>query len=163
MQFELIPVKMDSCPKVLEECALPPTDEVTRRRNYHYAPCPRDILNPALSIPYLHSFFAPGGVHLKDFWVQRTPKKLHTRIRDQPHPSGQPAVIGWGVRIDERLNWRAWSVLAQLLIVLTLLFALVYAAVARDVSAAFAMAQYAVAALTMLNALHIAVLLQQAC
>jgi hypothetical protein len=154
---------MDVCPRVLESSVLPPEAEVTRRFTYHYAPCPCDIANPALSIPFLHSYFAPGGAHLKDFWVQRTPKKLRERMCDAPHPSGQPAVVGWGVHIAERPNWGAWNALAQLLLVLTLLFAAAYAALARDVSGAFAVAQYAVAALTMLNTFNVALLLHRAC
>jgi hypothetical protein len=97
---------MDVCPEVLEAPALPPEEEVIVRKNYHYAPCPSDIRNPALRIPYLHSLFAPGGAHLKDFWLQRTPKKLNERIPEQPHPSGQPAVIGWGLYIGRGQDWR---------------------------------------------------------
>jgi hypothetical protein len=131
--------------------------------NYHFAPCPCDIRNPALSIPFLHCCFAPGGPHLTDFWVQCTPKKLRERIRHELNPSGQPAVTGWGVHIDERPNWREWSALMQLLLVLMLILAVVYAALVRDMSGAFAEAQYVVAALTMVNSLHVALLLQHTC
>jgi hypothetical protein len=90
-----------------------------------------------------------------------TPKKLRERMPEQPHLSGRPAVIGWGVHIDRRPNWGAWIVLAQLLVVLGLLFGVIYGTLLRDLSGGFAVAQYAVAAVTMLNALNIAVLLQR--
>jgi hypothetical protein len=147
---------------VLKSPALPPVKEVKVHMNYHYAPCPSNIRKVALRIPYLHSFLAPG-VHHKNFWLQRTPKKLREPMPDQPHPSGEPAVIGWGVHIGRGPNWSAYSVLAQLLLVLSLLFGVVYGSLARDLSGGFAVAQYAVAALTMLNALNIAMLLRRPC
>ncbi len=51
----------------------------------------------------------------------------------------------------------------QLLLVLMLILAVVYAALVRDMSGAFAEAQYVVAALTMVNSLHVALLLQHTC
>jgi hypothetical protein len=161
-QFELIPVHADVCPEVLEAPSLPREDDVKKYMTYHYAPCPSPVRNPVLRIPYMHSFLAPGRVHLHDFWVQRTPKKLQEAIREQPHPSGEPAVTGWGVHIDRRPNWGACNMLAQLVLGGSMLFAMVYSLVRRDVSGAFAVAQYAVAAMTMLNALNIAALQHQA-
>ncbi len=136
-----------------EAPALPPEEEVKVHRNYHYAPCPSDIGNPALRITYLHSLFAPGGAHLQDFWLPRKPKKWRERIPEQP------AVVGWGVYIGRRRNWRVWQVLSKLLIVLSLLFGVVYGSLKRDASSSFAVAQYAVAAMMML--LKVAELLQQ--
>ncbi len=165
-QFTHIPFQSVFCPRVLETHVLPPEDFVKGRLphqplTYHYAPCPNDMLEAELSIPYLHSFYAPGP-HLHNFWANLTPKKLHARLPDalDPATGGRP-LVGWGVRIVERLNWCAWSVLTELLLVLGLVWAVLYAALRRDVSGGFAVAQNVVAALTMLNALIIAILLQR--
>jgi hypothetical protein len=120
------------------------------------------MLEAELNISYLHSFFAPDP-HLHNFWTKLTPKKRHARL---PAAPGDPAtgtrpVVGWGVHIVERPNWCAWSVLTELLLVLSLVWAVLYAALRRDVSGGLAVAQSVVAALTMLNALNIAILLQR--
>jgi hypothetical protein len=152
-------------PKVLETNCLPPEEAVKgilphHPPTYHYAPCPLEFFDADLSITYLHSFFEPGP-HLKDFWANLTPKKLHAPIPNDFDATGVRPIVGWGVHVAERPNWRAWCVLAELLMASSLLFAVVYAVLRRDVSGAFAMAQYAVAALTMLNAVIIAMLLQR--
>jgi hypothetical protein len=146
-------VHTEVCPEFVEAPSLPPEEEMKINKTYHYTPYPCPVRNPVLRIPYMHSFLAPSRVHLSDFWVQRTPKKLREAMREQPHASG---VTGWGVHIDRQPNWDAWNVLAQLVLGSSMLLAVAYSLFRRDVSGAFAVAQYAVAAMTMLTALNIA-------
>ena len=148
---------MEICPEILEFPALPPDDEVRQKKNYHYAPCPRDVANPVLRIPYLHVLLEPG-IHLDEFWVNRSPKKLRQRIE---YGSGTHPAIGWGVHIVEGPNWVAISVVSQIVLFLTLILSVLFSVLKNDVSAGFAMGAYVVAALTAVNALAVVILTQR--
>ncbi|MCJ1475836.1 hypothetical protein MMC13_004500 [Lambiella insularis] len=157
VRFELIPIKTEICPEVISFPDLPPTEEVHVKKTYHYAPCPQSVKNPLLRIPYLHVLFEPGN-HLDRFWSNRVPKKLDTKIiyRDGIEP-----VIGWGVHIVEGPNWVAFSVLSEIVLVLSAVLALVWSLLAKDVSGGFAIGAYVVGALAVGNALGIVRLCQQ--
>lgn len=143
------------CPEVLSFPDLPPEEEV-RRGNYHYVPCPQDIKNPLLRIPYLHVLFEPGN-HLNQFWMNRTPKKLDTRIE---YGTGVEPIIGWGVHLVEGPNWMAFSIVSEIVLVMSLLLSVVYSVFTRDVSAGFTMGAYLVAVLAVSNALGMVLLSQ---
>lgn len=157
VRFELIPIKTEICPEVISFPDLPPIEEVRDKKTYHYAPCPQSVKNPVLRIPYLHVLFEPG-IHLDRFWSNRVPKKLDTKIM---YGDGIDPVIGWGVHIVEGPNWLAFSVLSELVLVLSAVVALTWSLLARDVSGGFAIGAYMVGVLAVGNALGIVMLCQQ--
>lgn len=147
----MVPVKEDYIPEILESACLPPEQEVLNK-NYHYAPCPQQVQNPLLRIPWLHVLFEPG-THSSDFWTTRTPKKL-TQMLSYPSPN---PVIGWGVHIVEGLNGRALIVLAIILNILFLAISSIYSLVTNDVSSGFAVGSFFLAVETMAVTLMLAV------
>lgn len=144
-QFELIPVKTDVAPEILESRCLPPEIEV-RKQKYLYSPCSADIHNPVLRYPYLHSLFESGN-HLDGFWTDRTPKKMGSIL--EYHFAERP-VIGWGVNIIEGPNWYALMVLATLFVFMTFLLAMIYSLARGDVSSGFTMGSFLLAGGTLL-------------
>ncbi|MCJ1395077.1 hypothetical protein MMC18_007958 [Xylographa bjoerkii] len=157
VRFELIPIKTEICPEVLSFPDLPPSEEVHVKKTYHYTPCPQSVRNPVLRIPYLHVLFEPGN-HLDRFWSNRVPKKLNSEIR---YGDGVEPVIGWGVHVVEGPNWVAFSVLSEIVLLLSGVLALGWSLLARDVSAGFTVGAYVVAVLAVGNALGIVMLCQQ--
>ena len=147
----MIPLKEQHVPEILESACLPPEEEV-RNKNYHYAPCPQEVKNTLLRVPWLHVLFEPGA-HSSDFWTQRTPKKLAQMLN---YPSSKP-VIGWGVHIVEGPNWHAFTLLIIIFNFLSLLIAFIYSVVKIDVSGGFAVGSYFIAVETMVVTLVLAV------
>jgi hypothetical protein len=124
---------------------LPPEEEVKVRKTYHYAPCPKDIENPLLQIPFLHEFFKPGR-HLHKFWINRLPKKLKERL---VYRSTEDALtIGWGIHITEEPNWFAFGLVGVLIVLLSGILSIAYSVLAKDVSGGFGMGAYMVAVQT---------------
>lgn len=147
----MIPIRTDYVPEILQLACLPPEEEVLSK-NYHYAPCPQEIENPLLRIPWLHVLFEPGA-HFDDFWTRRTPKKL---VQMLSYPSPNP-VIGWGVQIVEGPNWCALVVLTVIFNVLSLAISSIYSAATSDVSSGFAVGSFFLAVETMVVTLVLAV------
>ncbi|KAL2275892.1 hypothetical protein FJTKL_01448 [Diaporthe vaccinii] len=145
VKFEVIPIKENHIPEILESTCLPPEEEVLNKKTYHYAPCPQQVQNPLLQIPWLHILFEPG-MHTSDFWTKRTPKKL---VQMLSYSSPEP-VIGWGVHIVEGPSWHALAVLIIIFGVLSLAISLLYSAVTSDVSSGFALGACFIAAETMM-------------
>jgi hypothetical protein len=112
-----------------------------------------------MSLPFLRALLEPGPYNA-DFWLKYTPKKLRERVPDALDGTGA-AIVGWGVQVVKRPNWRAWSLLAELVLVLSLVFAVVYSAVRHDVSSAFSGAQCVIAGVAILNTVYLAALLQR--
>lgn len=148
-----MPVKKYVVPEVLQSACLPPQEEVDLK-NYHYAPCPADVQNPVLRLPYLHVLLEPGN-HLDDFWTNRTPKKLRQELKYQI--GGSPA-IGWGVHIVEGPNWNALAVLTTIFVISSLVLALVYSLAMNDVSTGFTMGSFLLAAQTLVVTLVLTVI-----
>lgn len=122
------------------------------KKNYHYHPCPRQVKSPLLRIPWLHILFEPG-THSGDFWTKRTPKKL---VQMLSYPGPDP-VIGWGVHIVEGPNWYAIAALTIIVNVLSVLLALIYSAVASDVSTGFAVGSFFLAVGTLVVTLVLSI------
>ncbi|MCJ1370650.1 hypothetical protein MMC20_001863 [Loxospora ochrophaea] len=157
IKFELVPVKYDVCPLVIEVPDLPPVKEVLDGK-YHYRPCPQDIKNPQvlLRVPFLHVFLEPG-FHYDRFWTERLPKKLGVRLEydttDQP-------IVGWGIQIIDGPNWIAFCVLSGLVCVLSLLISLVVSMLSKNTSG-FEVGSYILATLSLSHAIGVLFLAQQ--
>lgn len=75
------------------------------------------------------------------------PKKLEQRLEYQRGPD---PVIGWGVYIIvESPNWHALAVLTVIFVVLSLGMSLIYSIVTNDVSTAFTLGSFFLAAETL--------------
>lgn len=120
--------------------------------NYHYAPCPQEVKNPLVRVPWLHFLFEPGA-YSNDFWTQRTPKKLAQMLN---YSSSKP-VIGWGVHRVEGPNWHALTLLVIIFNFLSLSIALIYSVVTIDISAGFAVGSFFLPVETMVVTLALAV------
>lgn len=144
---------MDITPRILE-CCLPPREEVEVKHNYHYAPCPPDVQDQTLGLPFLHVLLEPGN-HLDDFWTNHIPKKLKNELE---YKSGPDPVIGWGVHIVEGPNWHALAALSVVFVAASLVLALVYSFVTSDVSSAFTVGSFVLAAETLVVTLVLTVI-----
>ena len=89
--------------------------------------------------------------------MNRTPKKLDTRIE---YGTGVEPIIGWGVHLVEGPNWMAFSIVSEIVLVMSLLLSVVYSVFTRDVSAGFTLGAYLVAVLAVSNALGMVLLSQ---
>jgi hypothetical protein len=95
-------------------------------------------------IPLAH--LLKPGPHTDTFWLKTFPKKVREPLLRQAGMDGQ-RVIGWGIRINEGLNWTVIS-----LLLLTLVLAIgaavgVYAAITSDNESAFGLGAFLVAVL----------------
>ncbi len=120
----------------------PPEAEVAMRR-YVYDPVPMGV--EIVSFPLAH-LLKLRKQHEDRFWLSTFPRKLHEELR-RPAGTRQP-VLGWGIRINQRLNWAV--VLFVLFVVLVVISVLVsvYAVATGDNSAAFGFGAYLAALLT---------------
>jgi hypothetical protein len=78
-----------------------------------------------------------------DAWMSRLPKKLNTSIR---HGTGA-MTYGWGVHIDEGLNWAAVAQLNLLVVVLSGVAAGLWKYFENDFQGAFGFGCWIIAAL----------------
>lgn len=146
---------MDIASRILE-CSLPPREEVEVKQNYHYAPCPPDVRDDqTLGLPFLHVLLEPGN-HLDDFWTNYVPKKLRQELQYQR--GGPGPVIGWGVHVVEGPNWCAVAVLAVVFVVMSLGLALACSLATGDVSGAFTVGSFVLAAETLIVTLVLTVI-----
>jgi hypothetical protein len=111
---------------------IPPKAEVDAGR-YIYDPVPMDDVELAY-IPLKH--LLKPGPHTDNFWLTRFPKKVQDPLFRLPGSYGLP-VIGWGIRVNESLNWSA--VLLSIIIILLMigLSVIIYALATSDNSSAF--------------------------
>jgi hypothetical protein len=121
---------------------MPPETEV-RARRYLYEPVPMDDVEFA-DIPLAH--LLKPRPHTDTFWMNTFPKKVREPLLRQAGIDGQ-RVVGWGIRINEGLNWTVIS-----LLLLTLVLAIgaavgVYAAITSDNESAFGLGAFLVAVL----------------
>jgi hypothetical protein len=128
---------------------LPPEAEVKQFKNYDYTPCPPDIEDPLLQNQFIHELLKPGP-HLDNYWISTFPKKLKGRLE---YVSGQRP-IGWGIIINEGINWFALVFGAICIMLTTSFFVVMYSAMTKDVSSAAGIGAYVVAILTLVVTLH---------
>lgn len=83
------------------------------------------------------------------------PKKLRKELE---YKSGPDPVIGWGVHIIEGPNWHALAVLTIVFVAVSLILALVYSFVTSDVSSAFTLGSFVLAAETLVVTLVLTVI-----
>jgi hypothetical protein len=76
------------------------------------------------------------GTHTDVFWMMTIPKKIGQPLTRQPGTGGQ-RVIGWGIRINECLNWAV--ILSSMFVVLIVIgvAVIIYSAITSDKSSAF--------------------------
>jgi hypothetical protein len=144
----LIPVKEEICPSYLFFPSLPPEDEVRKHKNYAYSPCPMDIEDPLLKVPFIHELLDPGP-HLDNFWTEALPKKLKGRLE---YTSGKRP-IGWGIHIKEGYNWFALLSITLLLLLVTAIVVIPYAII-KDVASAVGVGQLVVSLLALVLTLN---------
>jgi hypothetical protein len=87
------------------------------------------------------------GPHTDFFWMMTIPKKLGQPLTRQPGTGGQ-RVIGWGIRINECLNWVVILCSMLVLLVVIGISVIAYAAITSDKSSAFGLGAYLVATFT---------------
>ncbi|ENH75855.1 Nephrocystin-3 [Fusarium oxysporum f. sp. cubense race 1] len=143
IEFQLIPIGERCHPGWFQKGQFPPETEV-RAKRYLYEPVPREDID-VLHIPLPH--LLEPGPHVDRFWITTFPKKLTEQLSRNPGAGGQ-RVIGWGIRINEELNWRCILLLLIIILVVTGISVITYALIASDGSSAFGMGAYLVAVLT---------------
>ncbi|KAH9240853.1 hypothetical protein K456DRAFT_1744663 [Colletotrichum gloeosporioides 23] len=97
-RFQLIPIRETAIPSRFKPAEFPPTSEVIGGK-YLYAPVPMDQID--FTIPLWH--LTQPGPHSDKFWITTFPKKLRLPLRR--YPGEETPVIGWGIRVNESLNW----------------------------------------------------------
>lgn len=122
---------------------MPPKVEVEEGR-YLYDPVPLDDVEMAY-IPLNH--LLKPGPHSDNFWITRFPKKIRDPLSRLPG-SGGMKVTGWGIHVNECLNWTV--VLLSMFITLLIigLSVTIYALTTSDSSSAFGLGSFLVALFT---------------
>ena len=141
-QFHLLPVRDICCPGWFKPGTFPPLKEV-RQKRYQYAPAPMPD-SQAVTVPLSH-LLKPAQHHNR-FWVTTIPKKIGYPVIREPGFDGQ--VIGWGIRINEGLNWILIMFLIFVLLLAVGAIVTVYAMITTDKSSAFGLGAYLVATIT---------------
>jgi hypothetical protein len=142
-QFQMIPIGRESFPGWFQKRQFPPQDQVLAGK-YLYEPVPMEDVD-FLEIPLSH-LLKPGD-HLDKFWITTFPKKISEPLVRRCGVDGQ-RVIGWGIRINEELNWRYVLLLTFGILVVTGISVVSYAVITSDKSSAFGMGAYLVAVFT---------------
>lgn len=142
-KFQMIPIGKGTFPGWFQKRQFPPKEEVWAGK-YLYEPVPMDDVD-FLEIPLSH-LLEPGD-HLDNFWIKTFPKKLCEPLIRKSGADGQ-RVIGWGIRINEELNWRCILLLILGVLVATGISVVAYAAITSDNSSAFGMGAYLAAVFT---------------
>jgi len=135
-----VPFHTSICPDKIR-LGLPPEDQVKVKKNYHYDPCPADV--EVLSIPKFSHLLKPG-FHTHNFWLNTFPKKLRMEL------AYKPAVIGWGLIIDEGWDWVILLSSMLGLMIIVGITVVLYAIFTHDPASAVGIGAYAVALITFL-------------
>ncbi|KGO53939.1 hypothetical protein PEX1_041120 [Penicillium expansum] len=143
VQFQLVPIGMRCLPMWFQTKRMPPKVEVEEGR-YLYDPVPLDDVEMAY-IPLNH--LLKPGPHSDNFWITRFPKKIRDPLSRLPG-SGGMKVTGWGIHVNECLNWTV--VLLSMFITLLIigLSVTIYALTTSDSSSAFGLGSFLVALFT---------------
>ncbi|KAM5341256.1 hypothetical protein ACJ41O_015365 [Fusarium nematophilum] len=86
------------------------------------------------------------GPHLDTFWITTFPKKLSEELR-RPAGGGQ-RVIGWGIRVNESLNWSLILFSILIIFLLTTVGVIIYSTATSDSSSAFGLGAFLAALMT---------------
>ncbi|KAK7915253.1 hypothetical protein PG985_012956 [Apiospora marii] len=121
----------------------PSVAEVDAKR-YIYEPVPMEDVELA-EIPLSH--LLKPDPHMDRFWITTFPKKMGEELPRRPGDHGQ-RVIGWGVRVNEALDWRYIILLVLVIPSLIGIIVVAYAAVTSDVSSASGLGAFLVALFT---------------
>jgi len=140
---------MEVCPSYLKPRTLPPEIEVKKLKNYDYSPCPPDVEEPLLQNQFMHELLRPGP-HLDSYWTDSFPKKLKEELN---YISGQRS-IGWGIIINEGINWPVLLSGVLFILILTAIGVLVFSMRTGDVSSAAGLGAYFVAVVTLVVTLY---------
>ncbi|KAF4847349.1 hypothetical protein CGCSCA4_v005615 [Colletotrichum siamense] len=134
-KFQLIPVRETTIPSRFKCSEFSPSSEVIGGK-YLYSPVPMDEIE--LRIPLEHLILP--GAHSDNFWINTVPKKLKSELRRYPGES--VPVIGWGIKVNEGLNWS--HLLRLILVVIFLIGGCLgaYSAVKSDDSSAFGLGAF---------------------
>ncbi|KAL8725962.1 MAG: hypothetical protein Q9166_007039, partial [cf. Caloplaca sp. 2 TL-2023] len=132
--------------------SLPAEKDILQSREWEYCPCPCPLKEPP-PIPtnvFLHHFNSTR-THPRNTWLNRLPKKLNHSIHhhyEPPHVGWQ--ALGWGIHIIEGPNGKAFLVLNIALVSVSLVVALTWSVLKGDVQGGFAIAGFAIAAVSAL-------------
>ncbi len=107
---------------------------------YLYMPCPLDV--EIIPKPIIHELLKPGP-HLDGFWLRTFPKKL----RDPLQYQSRRQIFGWGIHIDEGVNWPVVLPCAMTVLVLAGLLVVLYGILKGDWSSAAGLGAYLVSLL----------------
>ncbi|KAI3539550.1 hypothetical protein CSPX01_08766 [Colletotrichum filicis] len=110
----------------------PPVSEVRDTKRYLYDPVPTNVAID--SIPLWH-LTQPGLYHRGNYWTTTFPKKLREELRREPGTSGK--VVGWGILINERLNWSFFFSLLLVTFIIIWVIVAIYLAYKADDSSGF--------------------------
>lgn len=86
----------------------------------------------------------PGNHFVDRFWYNLMPKKLETQLVHSP------GTVGWGIRINEKLNKSMIFLCSFLILLFTLPVVIVYSHMTKDTSTAAGLGAYVVAILAIL-------------
>jgi uncharacterized membrane protein len=141
-QFSLVPIGLKCCPSWFKTREFPPEVEV-RTKRYLYEPVPMEDVE-LFHIPLRH--LLKPGPHTDRFWMTMIPKKLRDPLVRVP--GNNQHVIGWGIRMNEKLNWV--FILPSILVILLAVSVgvIIYAAATSDNSSAFGLGAFLVAIFT---------------
>lgn len=125
-QFELIHLAVGHNVGVLSQ-ELPPPEEVTVHKRYHYNPCPLD--QPLLPELFLHALTKPE-CYPSNILQSRVPKKLNVGILGPLSSASNP--IGWGVHVIEGPHWVNIAIYCLVSAILSVVATILWAALKRD-------------------------------
>lgn len=131
--------------------ALPPKSEVVAKR-YHYDPCPLENELPISSDLFLHYLFSGCIPSRHLIWLPRIPRKLDQSI----FASTAPVSYGWGVHIDEGLDYLKVFVLNLVILGVSGAAALLWDIYKQDFQGAMGFAAWIIMLLNTLMAIFIA-------
>lgn len=94
------------------------------------------------NIPLSH--LLKPGPHTDQFWLATMPKKLKQPLTRIPGIHGQ-SVIGWGIRINEGLNWGVLLLYMLSVLLMVGVIVILYVIFTSDESSAFGLGAYLVA------------------
>ena len=97
-------------------------------------------------IPLAH--LLKPGPHTDQFWIRMFPKKLNEPLNRQEGEYEKRA-IGWGIRINEELNWTIISPLMLFILIIIGIVVIAFAIVTSDNSSAFGLGGFLVATVYM--------------
>ncbi|RDW79078.1 uncharacterized protein DSM5745_05930 [Aspergillus mulundensis] len=142
VRFSPIPIGITCCPSWFKTREFPPEVEVTTRR-YLYEPVPMEDVELS-HIPLQH--LLKPGPHTDTFWMTMIPKKLRDPLVRSPGTNRH--VRGWGVRINEGLNWVFVLPFMLVMLLAVGVSVIIYAALTSDNSSAFSLGAFLVSLLT---------------